>query len=250
MKKLKKLSRTAAFFIVIFTAAQTAVLAQAIELNFDFRGGTLGWTADFAGYPLATNSDGIYELAAGIRFMPRKLTHVPRRGFYIQGHNRSDGLIMFLKRRLAAPEGVVAGQDYRVEYVITVASNAATGCAGVGGAPGEAVHLRAGASPIEPIPVLLPNGDLQTNINLIRTTSEAGNIANGIDCEIAFPVFPFALIERPAQLAKVTANNNGEVWLFVGTTSAFEGLTRLYYQSIRVTLIPVASETKVIKTKN
>jgi hypothetical protein len=70
--------------------------------------------------------------------------------------------------------------------------------------------------------------------------SVAGNIANGIPCQQALPYSPFVLIQRSHQhIVNVTANASGELWLLVGTDSGFEGLTRLYYQSIRVKLIPV-----------
>jgi len=244
MNKLKKLFRTAVFFTAVFTATQAAVVAQAIELNYDFRRGTLGWTADFADYP--PNIGTGYQLDARLRFMPRKLTRLPRQGFYIQGINRSADLFMFLKRRLAVEDGIVAGQTYRIEYVVTLASNAASGCIGIGGAPGESVFLKAGASSIEPLAVLQPNGWLRMNVDKGNQSqggtaaSVAGNIANGIDCEQASPYYPFALIQRIHQhTTNVTANEAGELWLLVGTDSGFEGLTRLYYQSIRVKLIPV-----------
>ncbi len=244
MNKLKKLFRTAVFFIAVFTAAQAAVVAQAIELDYDFHRGTLGWMADFAEYP--PNIGTGYQLDARLRFMPRKLTRLPRQGFYIQGHNRSADLFMFLKRRLAVEDGIVAGRTYRIEYVITLASNAATGCAGIGGAPGESVYLKAGASSIEPLAVLQSNGSLRMNVDKGNQStggtaaSVAGNIANGIPCEQASPYYPFALIQRIHQhTTNVTANKAGELWLLVGTDSGFEGLTRLYYQSIRVKLIPV-----------
>jgi len=244
MNKLKKLFRTAVFFIAVFTATQAAVVAQAIELDYDFRVSTLGWTADFADYP--PNIGTGYELDTRLRFMPRKLTRVPRQGFYIQGHNRSGDLFMFLKRRLRVEDGIVAGQTYRIEYVITLASNAATGCFGIGGAPGESVFLKGGASSIEPLAVLQSNGNLRMNVDKGNQStggtaaSVAGNIANGIPCEQASPYYPFALIQRFHQhTTNVTANEGGELWLLVGTDSGFEGLTRLYYQSIRVKLIPV-----------
>lgn len=243
MNKLKKMFRSAIFFILVFTATQVAVVAQTIELNYDFHRGTLGWTADFADYP--PNIGTGYELDARLRFMPRKLTRLPRQGFYIQGHNRSADLFMYLKRRLRVEDGIVASQTYRIEYVITLASNAATGCVGIGGAPGESVFLKAGASPIEPLAVLQSNGWLRMNVDKGNQSqggaaaSVAGNIANGIDCEQASPYYPFALIQRSHQhTTNVTANANGELWLLVGTDSGFEGLTRLYYQSIRVKLIP------------
>lgn len=245
--KLKKTFRISIFFIAIFTAMQAVVVAQTIEFDYNFHRGTLGWTADFADYPPNTDPNGsLYELFAGSRYMPRKLTRLPRRGFYIQGHNRSGDLFMYLKRRLTTADGIVAGQTYRIQYVITLASNAATGCAGIGGAPGEGVFLKAGASSIEPLAVLQPNGYLRMNVDKGNqaqsgtAASVAGNIANGIPCEQAFPYFPFALIQRSHQhTSNVTANEGGELWLLVGTDSGFEGSTRLYYQSIKVKLIPV-----------
>jgi hypothetical protein len=178
--------------------------------------------------------------------MPRKLTRVPRQGFYIQGINRSADLFMFLKRRLAIEDGIVAGRTYRVEYVMTLASNAPSGCGGIGGAPGESVYLKAGASPNEPLAVLQSNGYLRMNVDKGNQSqggtaaSVAGNIANGIPCEQALPYLSYALIQRAHQhTTNVTANANGELWLLVGTDAGFEGLTSLYYQSIRVRLIPV-----------
>ncbi len=244
MSKLKKLFRTAVFFIAVFIATQATVVAQAIELDYDFRGSTLGWTAGFADYP--PNIGTGYELDARLRFMPRKLTHVPRQGFYIQGHNRSADLFMYLKRRLWVEDGIAASQTYRVEYVITLASNAASGCGGIGGPPGESVFLKVGASSIEPLAILQSDGYLRMNVDKGNQSqsgtaaSVAGNIANGIACEQASPYYPFAIIQRIHQhTTNITANEGGELWLLVGTDSGFEGLTRLYYQSIRVKLIAV-----------
>lgn len=247
MNKLRTIFRTAIFLVAIFTATQSAVLAQVIELDYNFHRGNLGWTAGFADYNPSTNPNGtLFQLDSRIRYIPRKLTGVPKRGYYIQGHNRSDDLFMFLKRRLTAEDGIVAGNAYRVEYVITFASNAATGCAGIGGAPGESVALKAGASPVEPLSVLQSNGYLRMNVDIGNQSnggvaaSVAGNIANGIPCEQAFPILPFALVRRSHQhTSNVSANANGDLWLLVGTDSGFEGLTRLYYQRIQVKLIPV-----------
>lgn len=232
------------FLIGFFIATQTAIFAQTIELDYNFHHGVLGWTAGFADYPPNVGTD--YELFAGIRYMPRKLTYVPKRGFYIQGHNRSDDLFMFFKRRLAAEDGVVANQTYRIEFIVKFASNAASGCSGIGGAPGESVALKVGASSIEPLAVLQSNGYLRMNIDKGNQSqggaaaSVAGNISNGIPCGQASPFFPFALVERTHQhTSAITSNANGELWLLVGTDSGFEGLTRLYFQSVRVRLVTV-----------
>lgn len=227
-------------FILVFALTASA---QSIEFNYNFRTDASGWTAGFADYP--PNSGTGFELEAKIRLMPRKLTRLPRFGFYIQGHNRSDDLFMFLKRRLSVADGIIAGRTYQVDFVITLASNAPSGCAGIGGAPGEAVALKVGASSIEPIAVLQSNGYLRMNVDKGNQSqggtaaSVAGNIANGIPCQMAAPHYPFALIERSHRhTTNVTANSNSELWLLIGTDSGFEGLTRLYYQNIRVKLTP------------
>jgi hypothetical protein len=244
--KFEKFLRNFCFLFVSLFVLKASVFAQsnAIELNYNFRSGSLGWTADFADYP--PNIGTGYDLVTGIRFMPRKLTRMPQRGFYIQGNNHSADLFMFLKRRLAIEDGIIAGQTYRVEYVINLASNAPSSCVGIGGPPGESVFLKAGASPIEPLAVLQSNGYLRMNIDKGNqaqsgaAASVAGNIANGIPCPQALPYYPFALIVRSHQhTTNVKAGSNGELWLLVGTDSGFEGLTRLFYQSIRVRLVPV-----------
>jgi len=244
--KLRKSFRIFCLLLAFAFIFSAPVFAQknTVEIKYNFKSGALGWTAGFADYP--PNIGTGYRLDAGIRLMPRKLTRVPQRGFYIQGNNHSADLFMFLKRRLTVADGIVAGQTYRVEYVITLASNAPSGCVGIGGPPGESVFLKAGASPIEPLAVLQSNGYLRMNVDKGNQSqsgtavSVAGDIANGIPCEQAFPLLPFALIERFHQhTTNVKANADGELWLLVGTDSGFEGLTRLYYQSIRVRLVPV-----------
>lgn len=239
MTRIPHLSRTAVALIASVVFLIAGASAQTLEFDYNFRNGGLGWTGDFASYPPATNTSGFYQLESGVRFGPRKLTRVPVRTFYIQGANHSASLIMFLKRRLTAADGVVAGRTYRAEFIFTFASNAATGCVGIGSPPGEGVHLRAGATSVEPIPVLRGNGDLELNVDFETATAHAGNVANGLDCEIAYPHFPYVSIQRAAEFSNVTATKNGELWLLAGTRSGFEGLTGLFYQRIRVRLIPV-----------
>lgn len=236
------------FVIAFFLIANAPVSAQnnSIEVNFNFHHGASGWTAGFADYPLG--QEEFYELFAGLKFMPRKLTRVPKRGFYIQGNNHSDDLFMFLKRRLNSQEGIVPNQIYQVDYEIIFASNAPSNCAGTGGAPGEGVVLKAGASPIEPLAVAQPNGYYRMNVDIGdhqiggTAASVAGNIANGIPCEQAASFSPFILIQRTHQHRfNVAANSAGELWLLVGTDSGFESLTRLYYQTIKVKLTLVGN---------
>jgi hypothetical protein len=219
-----------------------------VSISFDFRNGALGWQAGFARYPPNTDRDGFYQLLSDIRSLPAELG-VNGTGFYIQGNNHSDSLVMFMKRRLSAVDGIVAGQAYQVNFTILFASNAPTGCLGPG-SPGESVNLKAGASPAEPLALLTasrPTPWLEMNVDFgggsglykdALAASSTGTIANGQPCESS--THPWVSIQRSHQhTALVNANSKGELWLLAGTDSGYEGLTQLYYQRIDVTLTPV-----------
>jgi hypothetical protein len=237
--------------LLVFTTFTLLALAQGtppqVSVGFDFRNGALGWQAGFARYPPATDKDGFYQLLAEIRSLPTDLG-VSGTGFYLQGNNHSDALVMFMKRRLNVNDRIVAGQTYQVNFTIVFASIAPTGCSGVGGSPGDSVTLRAGASPAEPLALLtpfMPVQDLDMNIDIAGgvkdgiAASSAGTIANGQPCDANS--HSWVSIQRNHQhTTLVNANSKGEIWLFVGTDSGYEALTSLYYQRIDVTLTPVS----------
>jgi hypothetical protein len=215
--------------------------AEVRTMTFDFRQGEQGWSSGFADLPV--DAGPIYELDAGLRPLPAELG--AGTGFMIQGHNRSDDLFMFLKRGLGAADGIRANQAYRVRYAVTFGSNAPTGGAGIGGPPGEAVFLKAGAGAVEPqaVPV---GGDLRMNVDKGnqavggRYASVLGDIANGQRPVRPPSPQPYVAVTRTGNHAfPATADAAGNLWLLVGTDSGFEGLTRLYYMTIAVTLTPI-----------
>ena len=238
------------FLLIVFSNTGIAQTTPApITVSYDFRSGAQGWQAGFADYPPATDN-GIYELKAEIQALPPELG-VNGSGFYIQGHNRSDDLFMFLKRRLSAEDGILAGQTYEITFKVVFASPAQTGCGGIGGAPGESVFMKAGASPAEPRALLSPppsdprvfswlrmNVDKSNQAQSGIAASVVSHIANGHPCD---PFFRhYVSLERVHKhTSLVNANSRGELWLLVGTDSGFEGLTGIYYQRIDVTLAPI-----------
>jgi hypothetical protein len=251
--RLRHLLIVVLIFLIV-TTFSFRTLAQGtpspVSISFDFRNGSLGWQAGFADYPPATDNNGFYELLAEVRTLPPELG-VNGTGLYIQGNNHSDDLFMFLKRRLDSADGIVAGQTYQVNFMLVFASNAPSGCGGIGGAPGEGVSLKAGASPAEPIALFESRpltGWLRMNVGKGNQSqggiaaSTTGNIANGRPCDLG--PYPFVSIQRTHQhTSSVNASSRGELWLFVATDSGFEGFTPLYYQRIDVTLTPVSPPT-------
>ncbi len=86
----------------------------------------------------------------------------------ISGNNHSDDLWMYHKGHVA---GLEPNRRYTVRFEVEIATSVASGCVGVGGAPGEDVTVKAGASTIEPGAVII-GGDWRMNI-------DKGQQANG-----------------------------------------------------------------------
>lgn len=152
---------------------------------------------------------------------------------------------MFLRRRLGPDDGVVPGQEYRIGFTIVFASNAPSGAVGIGGAPGESIYLKAGATAVEP-EVYLDSADNHYRMNVDKgpgnsgdgtAASVIGNIANGRSAEEDARYV--SLTRQHEHQYTVNASADGELWLLVGMDSGFEGLTGTYYQSISVTLMPL-----------
>ena len=119
---------------------------DALTFAFDFRGGPQGFVAGFADYPPA-DAD-LYELTADYRTLPPPLAS--QSALFISGVNRSDDLFMFFKRPIA---GLSPGGRYIVTVSVEIATDTPAGCFGVGGAPGESVWIKAGATAIEPLAI-------------------------------------------------------------------------------------------------
>lgn len=217
--------------------------SESLELGTDFREGADGWSAGFAEYNPATDPDGsLYALEGGIAPLPVEVG--PGTGFLLQGSNRSDDLFLFAKKKVGPEDGIEPNTDYQVHMKLSYASNAPSGGMGAGGAPGESVYLKAGASGIEPRANADAQGFLHMSIhkgNQAQGGADAsvvGNIANGIDASEG--TIPYASMTK-YHIHEFTARSDaeGNLWLLVGVDSGYEGTTALFLQQVVATLIPV-----------
>lgn len=204
------------------------------RLVFDFANGPQNWVGGFADYP--ANNAALFELTTDYRPLPAPLD-TNKSALFISGINRSDDLWMFYKRRVT---GLRPNTLYRVQFEVQFASEAPSNCAGAGGAPGESVFVKAGASSIEPVAIVDNAGDYRMNIdkgNQVNPGVNAlvlGNVANTRPCELP-PQWELKTLTSANTLA-VQSDANGALWLFFGTDSGFESLTRLYYTRFAATL--------------
>ncbi|WP_342119466.1 hypothetical protein [Pseudoduganella sp. OTU4001] len=198
----------------------------------DFDKGIAGWTGGSSDYsPETAPTNVVFEQ----RGLASPLTG---KAYFIGGTNRSDDLFLFVKRQF---NGLAKNTTYSVKYTLKIASNVPSGCMGVGGAPGEAVWVYAGATAAEPKPVTV-NGEIRMNIdkgNQAEGGKDAqviGNIANGLSC--GSTTYASKTLTSTKE-HKVTTDANGAVWVIVGIDSGFEARSEIALQSLLLEVTPV-----------
>jgi hypothetical protein len=203
------------------------------SFSFDFSTADQGWTGDFADYP---EGDSIgYELLFKHDTLPTNLNqNKTKKALLISGNNGSDDLFMFVKRKLS---GLRPNATYELLFNIQLASNAPTNAVGVGGAPGESVYLKVGATLEEPKKELDVDNMLRMNIDKGNQSEDGEDMIVIGHVGVAPTTTQYASISRNNNSTSsfiATTDSNGELWLIVGTDSGFEGTTTLYYMKIDV----------------
>lgn len=191
-----------------------------------------GWAHGFADYS-ADWDESRFEFAFEHTPLPGEVAQSAN-SLMLSGRNISDDLFMFLKRQVS---GLQPNQTYLVTYQIELASQYPEESVGIGGSPGASVYLKAGASTVEPQPVV-QDGYYRMNID------KGGQSQGGKDMVVVGTVgipgneFTYRLIQRDNLQDPVRAQTDaaGNLWLIVGTDSGFEGTSTLYYNRIKVTL--------------
>ena len=228
--KWRLLALVTAILLVVLSGQPTAMAQDRplAEFSFTLDDSAEGWLVGFADLPLEYDQS-IYELDYEHRPLPDGLEGG---GMYVQGHNRSDDLFMFLKRQVG---GLRPNATYSVSASLDLATNVPAGLVGIGGSPGESVFVKAGASTIEPETVEDDNRYLRMNIDKGNQSRGGesmvvlGNVANP---EVSGREYRIKTLDSMDMALNVIADAEGRVWLIVGTDSGFEGLSALYYSGI------------------
>ena len=232
------MSRFSRYLPVVLALAGVACSdEEAMTVLLDFRQTDRGWVGDFADYPVG--EDEFYQLVADYRALPEPLSGSGS-GLFISGVNRSDDLWMYYKGQIA---GLSPETRYRVRFGVEIATAVPNGCFGVGGAPGESVTVKAGASTVEPnrrevAGFWRMNIDKGQQSNSGENALAIGDVANSIPCEET-PAWELKQLSSDTEAIEVTSDGTGAVWLFVGTDSGFESLTKVYYTWVRATFEPL-----------
>ena len=202
------------------------------EFSFDFSDGRQGWTAGFA--DSTTDVINREKVVFKLKKLPKNLGE-RRKVLFIGGTNQTDDLFMFIKRQLT---GLRPDTIYSLQFDVQIASNAPTGCVGAGGAPGDSVYFKVGASPIEPV------ADPQTTLLNIDKGNQSqggkdvitiGTIATtGPNCDLS--TYEFKTLGTDGAKFQAKTDASGNIWVLLGTDSAFESRTELFYSKIKILL--------------
>ena len=138
--------------------------------------------------------------------------------------------------------GLAPGASYDVSVSAEMVTDRPSGCFGIGGAPGESVWIKAGATGEQPLPVL-EGSWLRMNIDIGKQSNGGarvvvlGTVSNSRRCDELRSWEPKAFTRRPLS-APVTASSDGRVWLLVGVDSGFEGRTEVYFTRVSAVFQP------------
>ena len=207
---------------------------ESVGFDFDFGLNPAGWEAGFADYPVG--EDAFYMLEADYRGLPEPL-ETSRSGLFIAGTNYSDDLWMQYKTEVTLP----ANRSLRVRFEVELATNAQSGCVGVGGSPGEDVTVKAGASVTEPDREADGQGLWRLTVDKGQQTSGGADVAiiGDLSSSRTCDETPQWELKELGGSMMLTTDSTGRAWLFVGTDSGFEARSAVYYTRFRATFDPV-----------
>ena len=205
------------------------------SVTFSLDAGPGHWEGIFADFGENTQPE---DTDAEWSTVPEPLSD--RMGFKLAGTNRSDDLAMLLFTPLG---GLMPETDYRLEFDLTFATDVPRNCFGAGGAPGDSVFVKVGASGIEPSVVEEPER-FSFNIdkgNQSRGGDDAiviGDMANSQDCEEvnANGDWELKTVTSRGRDFFATTDGEGRLWTYAISDSGFEGRTRFFVTDFTVRL--------------
>lgn len=231
-----------AFLILIFLLSGCDVTDDNGEpdpsvFEYDFSESEASWEPFFTDYNVGWEEK--MQLTSDYRSLPEPL-NTDDNAHFISAVNHSDDVKMLFRRQV---ESLEPNTLYQVGFTIRFGTSVPSGCAGIGGAPGEAVRVIADATTIKPEPFVGGEDEdyYLLNIQHLDDPDEwhhdviMGDIANSRDCEEGYE-YEIKEVQSGPNHRSVTTDDNGRAWLMFGTRSGFEGQTDLYYTYFRAEL--------------
>lgn len=232
MKKFLTISIASTLALSMMMGCSPAATTDT-TMGFDFNQSDSGFTPIFSDYPDQEGVEEFYEFQHSYSEVPIKNAG---KGIFISGNNHSGDLFMGYVKEL---EGFSPGVSYHFTVNFKLATNVDAGLVGIGASPGEAVTVKCGIIPMKPETSVNESGHFLMNIDKgVQANSGKDMVVVGdmAKTENNRPgEYEFKELEAEFD---VTANENGEVYLVIGTDSGFEATTSYYLDDITVDWYP------------
>jgi hypothetical protein len=192
------------------------------------------WTAGFSDFTPGMEPQVQFE--SGLRPVP---PNVGGTGYHLAGDNPADDVALYVWRKV---ENLDPNANYRIETRAEFATNNPADCFGVGGAPGESVVFKAGASDLEPALVLNAENLMVLNLDKANQNESGedlkviGHLASSQAGTCDATLYARKMLDRDGAGPTVRSDASGALWLVLTTDSGFEARTELYLLNARIEL--------------
>lgn len=201
-------------------------LDAGITVDSNFQSSTTGedgWDPGFAGYAATADSSQLDTIAA-TALLPRGLD-TTQYGYRILSRYSKGNMFSYLKKRVS---GFTPNKSYEMELRVDLATKYSAS------AVVDKVTFKAGVSAIEPLTKLVSgtyafNLDKGTGSKAGKDVLLSGSIASTNPDSRYYTLSRYS---NDGQPVTVVANNNGELWFYVGTDSDYKDTTIFYFDRI------------------
>lgn len=222
---IKKITAVIVLFVVL-SCGNNLDQPDPVEFFFGFEEGTEGWEGGYAGY--RTNEEKFTEFQFEYDTVPGQ----KKGALKLSAQNSSNGLFMFIKRKIT---GLEPEKVYFLTFDIEFAAAVSVKDAGDDETNEGRFVMKAGATGSEPLKQRDENSVYNLNI------SKGSNEKSGDDMMIVAE-FSYETGDGEYKLQTVTnespfgveTDENGNLWLIIGTDSPFEGSTTVFYNNLKI----------------
>ena len=195
--------------------------------NFDFSKSPQGWAGDFADYNVNDSVKNALYFEYTTHFVA---PNVNQKSLKLTGNNRADDLFLFIKTKVV---DLKPNTEYTLVFEVQLIFETEVGQAS------ENIYLKVGASSQEPKKII--EGDFY-RINIDKGSGATpgkdmvviGTIAADSLGVQNYSINQSSLGYNTNPSIRARTNDNGELWLIIGTDSFAKGKNTIYYVSANV----------------
>jgi len=197
--------------------------------NYTFAVDTQGWLGGFSDYQ--QGDEAIYGFQFAHTTLPAPLDESDG-AVRISANNENADLFMYMKTKLTALD---INTTYKIDFTVEFASNMPNETNTTEVSPGQLTSLKVGAIGYEPLAKVDENGYMRMNIDKGEQYGSGsqmvriGNLTNGTSEEL----YHLKTLSSDTPLIART-DENGTLWLIVGTDSGYDGTLTVYYNTVNI----------------